>query len=489
MNTSFKNILKDFMVYGFGDVLVRASAFFTMPVYTRIFSTTEYGRWSLIVTAMGLLSGVLILGGDSAYARFYFEAKTLRAQQILTSTWFFFLAFWSLGVVLVCLPWARTFSLWAFGSHQYKALFILALFAAPVTLVNTMCGQALRNQFRAKLFTVLNAVSVLLTFFSSVYGAIVLQMGLLGVFGGALVAAVAMLPVRLWAVRHLLKPVFSIEVLWKLLAFGVPLVPVSLAYWIFGVSDRIVLGKLSTFEQVGLYAVANTLAGGIGLFLGALSQAWSPYAIQIYEQQRDKAPFLFGQIFTYILIGFGLLSVGVTTFAYEGLVLLSSPAYYPAAIAIGPLALAFVAYASTQVTSAGISLTKRTQYFTFFSWIAALLNLGFNILFVPKWGMIASSWATTISYVFLTVSYLVVSQKLWAVKYEKRRVFVIIFLTFLFTIIAPIIFDLSFQHNVLLKGGYCLSFIALLALFQALDGREYSIVRKMFDRRRSVGIP
>ena len=75
---SIRAVVKDVFIYGAGDVLLRATAFITLPVYTRILSPTDYGAWSTAISMVSLLGGLLVLGGDSAYARFYFEANSGR---------------------------------------------------------------------------------------------------------------------------------------------------------------------------------------------------------------------------------------------------------------------------------------------------------------------------------------------------------------------------------------------------------------------------
>jgi len=59
----------DLVVYGLGEAIVKAIAFLTLPVYTRVFAPAEYGQLSLATTVVGLVATVLALGGDSAYAR------------------------------------------------------------------------------------------------------------------------------------------------------------------------------------------------------------------------------------------------------------------------------------------------------------------------------------------------------------------------------------------------------------------------------------
>jgi len=188
---------------------------------------------------------------------------------------------------------------------------------------------------------------------------------------------------------------------------------------------------------------------------------------------------------TYVLAGFGLLSVGITTFSSEILMVFSTPLFYGAKLAIGPLALGFVAYATTQVTAIGISLTKKTHYFALISWVAALLNVGLNVLLIPMWGMIAASWTTLIAYLFLTLTYLTISQRLWSVFYEKKRILVAGGLTFIFTFSAPLLPTFSIIFIILIKIFYCSAFVGLLFLLKGLDGREWEAFLT-FMRGRSV---
>jgi O-antigen/teichoic acid export membrane protein len=470
-------LLKEFLVYGLGDLLLRAATVITMPIYTRLLTTADYGIWSYIVTAVGLITSVLALGGDSAYARYFFEVKTVPEKQAITSTWTIFLGVWSSVVVLCCLPLLGWFATWSFGSSETNILFVLALLTAPVGLVNQLCGQVLRNQFRAQLFAGLNIVTTVLIIGFSLIGAGLFQLGLTGILGGTLVATLCMLPVRLWSARAMLRPVFSWHWLRRLLSYGVPLVPVSLAYWIFVVSDRLVIGKLSTVEQLGLYAIANNMTSTLTYINGALGQAWSPRAVQIYEEQRATAPAFYGQVMTYILLGFGFLCVALTTFAREALVILSTPPYYAAAAAVGPLALAGVAFATTQITALSISLVKKTYYITLYSWIAALLNLGLNMLWVPRWGMVAASWTTALAYVFLTGVYWYTSQRLWPVVYETRRVVTIVGLTLLFTLGAPLLPEWSLLISLLAKVVYLLLYVGCLIALRAADVRAWHLLR------------
>lgn len=480
---SFRAVFKDIVIYGSGDALARASGLITLPVYTRLLDAHDYGVLGFLLSAQVLFISLLAVGSDSAYARFYFAEETDTWRQTVTSTWFAFLAGWSVVLTAVLVPFSGRLSQAAFGTTHYRLAIILTLIGTPVTLMNNMFGQVLRNEFRPGLFSILNAATVLLT---AAFGitAVAIGLGVNGILGGMLAAGLVMMPVRIWTARHMLRWSMSRELLHELIRFGAPLLPASMAYWVFELSDRIVLGKLSSLSEVGLYTVAIAITSGLALLVGALGQAWAPHSLHVYERRREEAPAYFGQMLTYILAGFGLVSVLVTAFAPELVSLFAPPRYHRAAAAVAPLALSYVAYASVQVTSISITLTKKTEWLLVLAWIAAIVNLVLNLVFVPSGGMLASAWATFASYVCLTLGYLIVSQRLMPIAYERGRAFTAIALTVAFTIGAEL---LPRHPETLLVPGkilYCGLFVLLLIGLRSIDARELGAVANVLGESR-----
>ena len=483
--SSLRTVMKDVAVYSAGDLLLRASAFITLPIYTRILTPSDYGVWAYVTSAVTLLSAVLAIGGDQAYTRFYFEAKTLETKRLLTSTWLGFLLVWSLGIVLLVLPASGLASNLAFGTHHWTLLIALILLTGPVTLMNILLGLVMRNEFKPKLFMIMNVLLTVASVGFSLLFAVGFRWGITGLAGGQLAALGLLIPPRVWYARHLLRPMFSLRLLRQLLRFALPLVPGTVAWWIFGFSDRIVLGRLSTLHELGLYSVANSATSVLALFAGAVGLGWAPHALRLYEERRDEAPVFYGRMLTYIVVGFGTLAVTVTTFAHELLSILVAHAYLGAARAVGPLALGFVAFATIQVTASGMTLKKKTGYLAIVAWGAAVLNLALNLAFVPAYGMLAAAWATFASFTFLTIGYFIISQRLWPVAVERRKVVLALLITGAFTVAVPLLPDLSLLAAVALKLVYLLACGTLLVALQVVDRRELTIVAAALRRLNS----
>jgi O-antigen/teichoic acid export membrane protein len=482
--SSLRMVAKDVVAYSAGDILLRASAFITLPIYTRVLTPSDYGVWAYVTSGVTLLSVALALGGDQAYSRFYFEAKTLEDKRLLTSTWLGFLAIWSLGIVLVVLPASGYASDLAFGTRRWNVLIALILLTGPVTLLNILLGLVMRNEFKPKLFMAMNVLLSVASVGFSLLFAVGFDWGITGLAAGQLTALVLLLPPRLWYARHLLRPVFSTRLLRQILRFALPLVPASIAWWVIGFSDRIVLGRLSTLREVGLYSVANSATTVLGLFIAAVGLGWVPHALRLYEEREDEAPAFYGRMLVYLIVGFGALAVVATAFAHELLSILAGHAYLGAARAVGPLALGLVAFATIQVTGSGMTLKKRTGYLAVITGCAALLNLALNLAFVPPYGMMASAWATFISFALMTAAYFLISQRLWPIAFDGRKVVLAITIVSVFTIAVPLLPDLPTPAEVALKLLYVLTCGAVLVATGVVERREIAILAEPLGRLR-----
>jgi O-antigen/teichoic acid export membrane protein len=478
-----RKLLANIATYGLGDFLTKGSIFFTLPIYTRLLSVSEFGTWNLILTTSGIVQTIFALGGDVVYLRFFFTAKDDADRQLITSTWFGFLALWTLSLVLLGLPFVETFSYWVTGDTLYAPLILLALVNLPLTLMNTLSAQVLVNQFRARDAVRLNVLATILVIVFNILAA--LRFGVLGFFLASLFTNLIMITIRLWTIRSLLRFRFSSNLLRQMVAYGVPIVPGSLAFWVFASSDRLLLSKLSSLEQVGLYAIANQIANGLALFISSLQQAWTPQAIEIYEKQPEHASRIYGQILSYILLAFGLLSVIMAAVGREMIMLLSSPAYYAASQAIGPLALGFVFFAGAQVTYLGITVKKKTHLLAIVPWGAALVNIILNLLLIPRFGYIATAWSTAAAYAVLMLSYLFVSQRYFPVLYERYRGLVIVTLTIIFIIGVNFLPELALLPGLALKSVYVLAYAALLVMCGAVNQREFTAVSTLVRQLRA----
>jgi O-antigen/teichoic acid export membrane protein len=400
---------------------MKALGFISVPIYTRLFAPDEYSVLAFVTTLGGLFAALLALGGDTTLARFWFEDESLPAQRRLVRTWIGFLALWALALCLVLAPFTPGIAALALDPSA-ATVFLLMLAVLPVSLVSRMLAQILRNQFRPSPYALTSfgvGVSGLLGGLAAV---VLLDLGVAGILLGMLGAELVVLLVRMVLVRRMLAGGrFDRRLLGGLLRFGAPLVPVTLSFWVFTASDRVVLGKLGDLTELGYYSLGVSLVSVFALLSGALGQSWLPRIIQLYQHDEARAARVIGVTLTYLVFGLGFLAVLMSAFAAELVRLVAAPAYAPASRVIPLLTLGAVAYGSNLLTASGMTMRQRTRPLALLSGVAAVINLALAVTLVPILGMVGAALASALGYAVLTCSYLGVSQRLWPVPLERRR--------------------------------------------------------------------
>ena len=214
---------------------------------------------------------------------------------------------------------------------------------------------------------------------------------------------------------------FDNRLLGRCLRYGVPLVPVTLAFWVFNAADRIIVGLTLGELSLGLYAVASTVAVIASVFLIGLSQAWVPRAMDMAQSTPDRARAVLGRALTYVLGGLVVLQAVLTAAGPEILRLLAGSAYDKAFVLVGPILLGVVALGTNSFTATGLTVSGRTPWLTYASLMAAIVNVVAVAVLAMAAGTLGAAWGTAVGYWVLTVSFLVLSQRAWPVRLQTWR--------------------------------------------------------------------
>ena len=73
----FNKFGKETLIYGFGGILSKSIGFILIPVYTRIFTPSDYGTLEMMAVIISFISAILTMGLDSAQSFFFFEQKKI----------------------------------------------------------------------------------------------------------------------------------------------------------------------------------------------------------------------------------------------------------------------------------------------------------------------------------------------------------------------------------------------------------------------------
>jgi len=189
-----------------------------------------------------------------------------------------------------------------------------------------------------------------------------------------------------------------------MLLYGMPLMMFETLGLVMRLSDRYIIQAVLGENALGMYSASYNLVSYLDLILiTTMAQALKPYYMQLWESEgvnKTKA-FLSDGFHTYLVVGIPLITL-FSLVSPHLLNFLASDKYAPGTIIIPFVAFSFLLEGAIHFLAAGLYIDKNTKTIMFWGVLATILNLVFNLLVIPVFGILGAAVVTVISYlVFL----------------------------------------------------------------------------------------
>jgi O-antigen/teichoic acid export membrane protein len=394
-----RKIVRDTLWVGGGQVITALARLGALRVLTSLLATDVYGRMALLQGLSVLASTVFIFPFLQGVLRAYPDAARDDRIEALRGIGTRILWLSSAGAAIVLFGGG-----WAWSRYTGDpltpltlALLLAILLTEVVKLYETSLLGAARRQAVWSAWTACDAVARPLFAIAAIrlWGPTV-DATFLGYAAGG---AITNLAFRKWTVRggdarvSFRSDPWAIRARREFVAFALPLVPMTVAAWVFNSSDRYVLGALHGDASVGEYAAAYAIGTmPFVLFAGIGTNAIRPVLFQAVadgDQGKERRT-LVGW-----LGAFGLSSL-------VGAILLTMLAPFVARLALGPafrgaqsllpwIACAAAIQVSQQILETVLYAHRRTKAVVLVQAVAAAAAISFYLLLVP--GMAARGGA------------------------------------------------------------------------------------------------
>jgi len=238
--------------------------------------------------------------------------------------------------------------------------------------------------------------------------------------------------------------------------------------------------QLNGEEMIGIYNANYKFAMLISLFTQAFKYAAEPFFFKS-STQKDS-PERFAKVFHYYtlatLLGFLILSsfsreiasIDITLGLSESPKYVIGKAYWEGLIVVPVLLLAYVFNGAYYNMSIWFKLTKQTRYALLFTGIGAVVTLIVNFAGIPRYGFIASAWATLLSFASMAIAVYWAGHRHYPVPYRiKRMLLYLCIFTAGFLVNSwwiPAISPASIY--VLIKIGICILILILINFLEKL---------------------
>lgn len=415
---------KDFMIYGFASVLGKIVAIFLMPMYTSILTKEEYGAMALITSCYGLIDLFANLNIHSGIARDYYEEGINR--KMLVSTGIFSILGISFLVMLILL-FTRLF--WFSNvlslDHKYLLPFTVMLCTIPVTSLHTYFAVLTRYKKKAVLFSIGSIISLIITISITIYGVVILRAGIVSVFIATFISGLISTLYFAYLNRSLISIIFCRKYLIRALKFSIPALPAILAGWADNSIGQILIGKYASLNVLGVYSIALSFCSVFTLITTAFMNVWSPFLYENYK--KTEFANIIKKLFILLTFALIIISVTLSLFSKEIVLLLTNPSYMDACKYLTLLCIPMCFYLLFPMASSGISISRNTKYLGISYILGSVINLCTLFFTIERWGVIALPICLSLSRTFTYFYMYSISKK--KVDYHLPNELIIVLIT------------------------------------------------------------
>jgi O-antigen/teichoic acid export membrane protein len=382
---------------GVTNVLLNLNGIILLPILTKNLSISDYGIWVQIMVTIGLIPAIALLGLPYSMVRFLASVKEKKV---------FLETFYSLALTIVLAGLTASAMIWLLSVPISYYLFSGDNFIVQLLsfLVFIEClNSIVVNYFRAmqqikKYFAIISiriSLNIILVAFFVIYG-----YGIHGAIYGLLTAAlVAFLISASLIISEVGITLPTFKNISDYILFGMPTVPGNLSSWVVDFSDRYVIGLILGTAAVGYYSPGYTLGNMIGVFMTPVSFILPAVLSKHYDENNIAEV---NTIMTYAMKYFLVLAIpsffGLSILSKPMLATLSTPEIASNGYLITPFsALSALLLGAYAVIAQVIVLEKKTKITGALWTVAALLNLGLNLILVPHIGIVGAALTTLLA--------------------------------------------------------------------------------------------
>ncbi len=383
---------------GATNLLISLSGLILLPILTKTLPIEEYGTYVQVTVTIGLVPAVVMLGLPYTMVRFLAGARSREEIQE---------GYYSIVGITVVTAGLASLALFILAEPIAAALFDnrVAIIRILAVIVFLECMNGLQYDY-FRTFQQIKRYSSL-TFFKTclqlilVCTLVLAGYGILGATIGLLVTDVVLLIIMsILIVSEIGVAVPKFRHLREYLSFGLPTVPGNLSSWVVNSSDRYVIALFLGTAYVGYYSPGYTLGNIVNMFIAPLSFMLPAVLSKHYDDGNlNDVKTILSYSMKYFLALAIPSVVGLSLLSRPLLTILSTPEIAAQGYLITPFtALSGLLFGSYAVIMQILVLEKKTGISGTIWIVAAILNLGLNIIFVPIFGIIGAAVTTLLAY-------------------------------------------------------------------------------------------
>lgn len=398
-----RTYVKASLMYFVGNIFDKAVAFITIPIFTRLLTTNDYGITTTYLSWISMLAVIITLSlGNSIrtavvdykestdeYVSSIFTLGTISAL-IITGLIVAISLIINIGIPikLILLCCIHAYSSSVLSTIQWR-------YMMEVKYVKRTILQCLPN-----LLVVIVSIILINNMQSDRYYGRIYSYALINVS-----FALCYLVYYFFKGRTGYNPRY-----WKYaLSFSLPIIFHSISNVILSQADRTMITWLRNASETGIYGVAYQFGMVPLVFTTTFENIWIPWFTKKMEGNDKKS---INNLCIPYIWSVCILCIGIMLVAPEVLKFMTTKDYYSAAYYISPVVTAMFLMFLASISVDLEYYLKRTKGIAINTLIAAVINIILNYLFIPVYGGVAAAYTTVASYAISFLMHYFIAKKL-----------------------------------------------------------------------------
>lgn len=383
--------------YAVCSILQKCLSFITLPLFTRLLTTEQYGQYTIYSSWSGILMIFLTLNlGYGSFQTAMIKYENKRAEYI-TCIQGICLSL-SCVFVIIYLPFRN---LWN-QLFELPTIIVLMMVSEIIFSTSTQLWMG-RNRFEYKYKSVV-VVTLLTSILSPILAFILVSVT--DEKGYARIVGYAGINILVGLVTFIInskrgKKLYN-KAFWKYaLGFNIPLLAYYLSQVIFNQSDRIMISHMTGTSDAAMYGVAYNLAMILTFVLNAINGSYVPWMYGKIKENKGEDN---KSISLVLIVLMGVMIMCIIWFAPEIIIIMAGEQYKTATYVVAPVAMSLLLLFYSQLFINVEFYYEEKKMLVYGSIGAAILNIVLNYVLIPKFGFVAAGYTTLASYIVFAFS-------------------------------------------------------------------------------------
>lgn len=456
-----------------------------LPIYTDKLTTEQYGMWSILEISSQILIITFGLRLSTAMLRFYAseEDKVKKARIVFTAFWASLI---SIGIFNAFThPFSSDFSAFFFDTREFSTYFTLLIAWTSFEILNQLALDLIRVKERPGLYITATISKFVIVLITNIYLIAFRGMGIEGIILGQLFGSVALFLMTLPFLMRAMSFSIDFKVFREMFNYGFPLIFSGISSFILAVGDRYLVKVFLSYDDVGIYALGYKLSNIIKIvFVQAFQLSFLPIAFNMYH--KENANRFFTKVFTYYVLVIFWAGLALSLFSREIInAFATNPDYYDAYLYIPWLTLAICFIGIQNFFMIGIHYAKKTRILATITFFVMLVNVGLNLVLIPRFGLYGAAAAYIAAGLLMTVLNYRQSQKYYPISYELPKLLMIVCLSMALYAVSVLFKDMSVFPRLGLKAALLLVFPFILYVFRFYEPVEINRISGIWRKWRN----